>query len=120
LPREPHRRHGKRVAGGTTFFGGGNNAMTLARYLPDGSLDPTFGSSGVVTTYINGMFAALTLQPDGKLAAAGGSGCDEGICNSFLLKRYTADGALDPTFGTGGTVIAGASSGYFQAAAIAL
>jgi uncharacterized delta-60 repeat protein len=70
------------------------------RYLPDGSLDPTFGTGGLVTTDFGGIDRgfALVLQPDGKLVAAGFSGGD------FALARYLPDGSLDPMFGTGGLV----------------
>jgi uncharacterized delta-60 repeat protein len=84
----------KLVAAG--LFGGGNFA--LARYLPDGSLDPTFGVGGTVISDFEGELLALALQPDGKLVAAGGS------AGSFALARYLPDGSLDPTFGVGGTV----------------
>jgi uncharacterized delta-60 repeat protein len=71
--------------------------FALARYLPDGQLDPTFGTGGRVTVP-RGSALALVLQPDGKLVAAGGAGDD------FALARYLPDGSLDPSFGTGGTV----------------
>jgi hypothetical protein len=44
-----------------------------------GDLDPTFGAAGMVTTDFFGGFdsaAALVLQPDGKLVAAGRSDGD--------------------------------------------
>jgi uncharacterized delta-60 repeat protein len=76
-------------------------SFALARYLPDGSLDATFGDDGKVTTDIaallgivgaNARASAVVLQPDGKIVAVGG--------NFFV--RYLADGALDPSFGEGG------------------
>ena len=38
------------------------------------------------------------IQADGKIVAAGDSGCD------FALIRYNADGSIDTTFGVGGKV----------------
>ncbi|MBI2204692.1 MAG: hypothetical protein HYU41_12655 [Candidatus Rokubacteria bacterium] len=81
--------------------------FALARYLPDGGLDPTFGTGGVVTTPFTDSrhFAsvrALALQPDGKVIAAGLSGLDRR--DAFALARYRPDGTLDATFGGGGTV----------------
>ena len=79
--------------------------FALARYLPDGSLDATFGVGGKVTTDFGGPWAsALILQPDGKLIA-GGPGYS-GICcfERFALARYLPDGSLDATFGVGGKV----------------
>ena len=66
-----------------------------------GSLDPTFGGVGVtVTDFGNGSpteaFEDVVVLPDGKILAGGYSG------GQFLVARYTAAGALDTTFGTGG------------------
>jgi hypothetical protein len=44
---------------------------------------------------------AVALQADGKIVAAGGSGAGGRL--DFALARYTANGSLDPSFGTGGT-----------------
>lgn len=92
---------GKIVAAGRSTTGGAGD-FALARYEADGSLDPGFGTGGLVTTDFGGddFARALVLQDDGKLVAAGGSfdGSD------FALARYEADGSLDPTFGTGGLV----------------
>ena len=78
--------------------------FALARYLPDGSLDPTFGVGGKVTTDFGSsdVASALVLQPDGKLVAAGGVQFDGP--GDFALARYLPDGSLDPTFGVGGKV----------------
>ncbi len=89
---------GKIVAAGRSSFD-----FALARYNADGSLDPTFGTGGKVTTDFGFDEAfAVALQPDGKIVAAGyavvGSSLD------FALARYNADGSLDPTFGTDGKV----------------
>jgi uncharacterized delta-60 repeat protein len=86
---------GKIVVGGQTA-----NDLGLARYNPDGSLDPDFGQGGIVTDGIDGSQSAdaLFLQTDGKLLVAGNSGFD------LLLARYNANGTLDPGFGTGGVI----------------
>ena len=64
-----------------------------------GALDPTFGTGGKVTTPI-GPALALTLQPDGKLVAAGYS--SNGSNYVFALARYKPNGLLDTSFnGTG-------------------
>lgn len=55
-------------------WNGTNIDVAVARYLPDGALDPDFGSGGIVTTDIdnhhNGA-TSLALQPDGKIVVAG-------------------------------------------------
>jgi uncharacterized delta-60 repeat protein len=87
--------------------------FALARYNPDGSLDPTFGQGGKVTTnFIDGTdrAEALVLQPDGKLVAAGLAYIEVAADprndrTGFGLARYNPDGSLDSTFGQGGKVI---------------
>jgi uncharacterized delta-60 repeat protein len=75
--------------------------FALTRYEPDGSLDPSFGQNGRVTTDFddvgNGV-NALVVQPDGKLVVAGESGGD------FALARYNPDGSLDTSFSGDGIV----------------
>lgn len=88
---------GKIVAAG----GAAPDDFALVRYNSDGSLDPSFGSGGVVTTDFPGQDGATALirQPDGKLVAAGIAGGGD-----FALARYNSDGTLDTSFGTGGRV----------------
>jgi len=62
-----------------------------------GSLDPTFGSGGVVAQSSGG---GIALQPDGKIVVSSGS----------ALARYLPDGSFDPSFGTGGQVGADAAA----------
>lgn len=73
-------------------------ALCVARAVPaaDGSLDPTFGSGGKVTTGF-GEATALAFYPDGRLLLGGGGG-------TFVLARFHADGTPDTTFGSGGVV----------------
>lgn len=61
---------------------------------------------GVITTsFGNGPdeIHALAVQRDRKIVAGGESGSDQGV--ALTLARYNLDGSLDPTFGTGGTVV---------------
>jgi uncharacterized delta-60 repeat protein len=79
----------------------GGYQLGLARYLPNGRIDTSFGADGaVVTNFAVYAQPALALQPDGKIVAA----CGLSRPNRFGLARYTADGKLDPTFGEGGKV----------------
>lgn len=87
----------------------------VTRYEADGSIDPTFGRDGVVSTDItpsDDRILAIAIQPDGKIVAAGTSG---GYDTPFIT-RYRPDGALDPTFGDDGIVSGG--SGYIGSLAI--
>ncbi len=98
---------GKIVVGGEANRGTATTGFdfALARYLPNGQLDPSFGEGGRVTTPIrssNGgdTIYSLAVQDIGGercIVAAGGSG-------DFSLARYRANGALDDRFGTQGKI----------------
>jgi uncharacterized delta-60 repeat protein len=94
--------NGRLVAAGSTF-NGSNDDFAVARYNPNGSLDTSFNGTGRVTTAIGSAeddAAALVLQPDGKLVAAGTSRLNGK--EVFALARYNPDGSLDTSFnGTG-------------------
>jgi uncharacterized delta-60 repeat protein len=72
---------------------------TTALALP-GDLDPGFGSGGILVHDLGASdnAFAVTVQPDGRVIAVGGS------AGAVALARYSASGVLDPSFGTGGTV----------------
>jgi uncharacterized delta-60 repeat protein len=97
------------VVGGTSSINYVERHSRLARYKPDGSLDTTFGTGGVVTTDVaagqGDSFAAVAIQPDGKVVVAGSAFAPPGTTPvlNFVLARYNANGTLDPTFGVGGT-----------------
>ncbi len=90
---------GKIVAAGTAD-NGTNTDFALARYTANGTLDPTFGGTGKVTTNIghNDEAFGVAIQTDGKIVAAGVGGSFY-----FGVARYNADGTLDTSFGTNGT-----------------
>jgi uncharacterized delta-60 repeat protein len=89
---------GKLVAAGES-----DAHFALARYKPDGSLDPSFGSGGEVASGIGGNASALVQQPDGKLVLGGFE--NNGTGYQFGLARFDANGSPDTTFGSGGTVM---------------
>jgi uncharacterized delta-60 repeat protein len=94
---------GKIVVAGSSRSGA-QQVFTLARYKTNGTLDPSFGSGGTVTTAI-GIYAAasaVTLQPDAKIVVAGTT--SDGAQARFALARYEGNGTLDPSFGSAGTV----------------
>jgi uncharacterized delta-60 repeat protein len=97
------QRDGKIVAVGTAEDG-----FALARYNHDGTLDPTFGTAGLVVTDFgtsNDQATSVAIQSDGRIVVAGR---DEG---KAVLARYRADGTPDPTFATG-AVTAGLPGSY--------
>jgi uncharacterized delta-60 repeat protein len=91
---------GKLVVAGRTNIAG-NTVFALARYNPNGGLDPTFGTGGLVTTDFGSTDQALAvaLQADGKIVTAGRRGSD------VIVARYNANGSQDTLFGSNGRVI---------------
>jgi uncharacterized delta-60 repeat protein len=77
----------------------------LTRYTSAGVLDTTFGTKGsTITNFSSFTFDpfAFALEPNGKILVAGSvSGTD-----TFGLAQFTANGALDTTFGTDGVATA--------------
>jgi len=86
--------------------------FVVARYNTNGTLDTSFGNSGITVTARSGNnnIHALAIQPDGKVVVAGVSG------GHFALARYSAVGVLDSTFDLDGIV----DGGPGQANALAL
>ena len=113
---------GKIVVAGGAAVVNSNVDFALVRFNPNGSLDTTFGSNGIVTTpitnrtdYVN----ALALQSDGKLVAAG-SVETTASRRTFGLVRYKPDGSLDTSFGSNGIAITLIGDANAEAEAIAL
>jgi uncharacterized delta-60 repeat protein len=81
---------GKIVVAGTAA-----GDFALARYLPNGTLDPTFSSEGTVLTDFGVSFAeghALAMQPkDGRLVAAGISSPPSGAPKLALVRYHAID-----------------------------
>lgn len=69
------------------------------------SLDPTFGTNGIVVTNSTPHDEAynIAMQPDGKIVICGYSGSNGTM--DFALSRYNTNGSLDNTFGNNGRVV---------------
>ncbi len=114
---------GRILVGGGSHQGNGTK-FGLARLMPDGTLDATFGSAGRVATQVGAppsldeTFYALALQPDGKIVAVGRSYAGTGYRAAVL--RYNSNGTLDPTFSSDGIQVddlaPGTDDGYFGVA----
>jgi uncharacterized delta-60 repeat protein len=83
---------GKVVVAGDAFHGTALPRpydFALARYNSDGTLDQTFGTGGTVISATGGRAdtAAMILQPDGKIVAAGEKVNGPGL-SEFMLVRY--------------------------------
>ena len=97
---------GKIVVAGWAYFPGfAGPSMAVARYNSNGSLDATFGKSGIVAHKIgsNDYARCVAVQSDGKIVIAGQSKIADNY--DFALARYHSEGSPDTTFGSGGVVI---------------
>ncbi|MBV9093325.1 MAG: hypothetical protein JO132_05545, partial [Streptosporangiaceae bacterium] len=78
----------------------------LARYLPNGTLDTSFGVRGLAqlpaAIGLGDFGPALAVQPDGKYVWAGATASTEDANAAFGAVRFNANGTVDQTFGTGG------------------
>jgi uncharacterized delta-60 repeat protein len=82
---------------------------TVARQLPNGHPDRSFGERGVVRldsgpyagdSWVAADSSSVAVGPKGAVFVAGAT-C-QGLCD-FAVSRLTPDGKLDPSFGQGGT-----------------
>ena len=91
-----------------------NQDFGLARYLPGGTLDTSFGSGGKVATNISTYTTTdqynkrddaqtLAVQDDGKIIVGGKVWTGASTMDAVLV-RYTPNGTLDTSFGQGGIV----------------
>jgi uncharacterized delta-60 repeat protein len=80
------------LSNGKIVAAGGWTHFSIARVLPDGSLDPNFGSGGKVLTAVSALpyntAGALALQPDGKIVCAGWANTGK---YDFAVVRYLGD-----------------------------
>ncbi len=93
---------GRIVVAGFATRAGIDGDFAVVRYNPDGTLDPSFGTGGVVTTDLGTRgddARAVVIQPDGRIVVAGSAGED------IALARYLPNGTLDVAFGHGGSTI---------------
>lgn len=91
------------VAGGSSLPG--QYDPTILRYNTNGSLDNTFNSTGFIIipgTASNEFVLGITMQPDGKIVAAGFESL--GVNAHGELIRLNTNGTPDNSFGTNGFV----------------
>jgi uncharacterized delta-60 repeat protein len=108
--------NGAVVLGGSSTTASNATRFLLAKIRPNGSPDLSFGSGGRTITsfgakndaYISG----LVEQPDGKYVAAGQYLVSGASNYDFAVARYTSNGKLDPSFGSGGMATVGFGLSY--------
>ena len=107
---------GKIVVAGRTL--GTPEAIIVLRYNANGTLDNTFGSTGIITVSSanRSLFGNETLYANGKIYVAGSTGTTNpnARLNDFLTLRLNLNGTFDTSFGNGGTVITALTPGDDQ------
>ncbi len=95
---------GKIVVAGRTGSATNDQVWYVARLMPDGTFDPSFGVNGIVTANFGNLFTEgafeVLLLPDGKIIAAGYGQKLPG--KQFAIMRFLPNGTVDNTFGLGG------------------
>lgn len=83
----------------------------VLKFSVDGALDTSFGTAGIATVNIGAADYGygLEIQSDGKLVLGGADGA-----GNYGVARLTTAGALDTTFGTGGTTTSPEPQGLFS------
>jgi len=93
------------IVGSSTV--GSTTEMAVARYLPNGTLDPRFGTGGVVDILpsgaINSIARSVGLQSTGQIVVWGQGNYPSSKPPLVpTLVRLNTNGTLDSTFGSGG------------------
>lgn len=108
---------GRIVLSGNIEHAGATDArdrdIGVARLMPDGSRDATFGTNGLVTldlsdgavdgtSYTADNVWSMAMHPDGRLVLCGSVKRAAGTDSDFATIRLTVDGARDTAFATNG------------------
>ena len=96
-------RGSRNPTGAFVLVGRAGGAALVARFLPDGTWDPTFGVGGRVLldlTAGDDVAYGLDIWLDGGILVSGAAGA------GGFVARLSKDGVLEPTFGAGGVVTA--------------
>ncbi len=90
------------VSGSSTNFIDGD--ALLVRYLPNGNIDSSFGTNGILINklHYNSLAYRVALQSDGKVVTAGSVGGGTETFSHFLVERFNPDGSTDSTFSNDG------------------
>jgi len=120
---------GRTVAAGRETKSGAFNRWGVRRFLVDGSPDPSFGTGGRVVVPFGGVDQesawALTTQPDGRIVVGGVTCVNVGTVKKpkkewrLASVRLGADGALDPSWGSGGKAVTSLVTGVLDEVRIA-
>ncbi|MCB0031300.1 MAG: hypothetical protein KDE28_25495, partial [Anaerolineales bacterium] len=75
--------------------------VLISRVNPDGLLDESFGTSGVITSTLLDFGAGIAVQPDGQIIVTG-STVNGGTGEDIAAIRLDDSGQLDTSFGSNG------------------
>ena len=105
---------GKIVLAGSSIAADGRADFALARYDSGGTLDPAFGSGGIVTTPVGpgeDIAYAVTVMPWGRIVAAGSARISTSAGGTDIaVVAYNANGTLDRFFANQGKYMAQVTS----------
>jgi uncharacterized delta-60 repeat protein len=93
--------------GAAIVVGHSGRRITAVRYLSDGTLDPAFGTGGVVQIFHDDVFSSaahdVAVQPDGKLVLVGAAfaAVSSSSVYDIAVARLNPDGTRDTSFGGG-------------------
>jgi uncharacterized delta-60 repeat protein len=111
---------GKFLIAGDTYANAGpskyssTNYPFIARLLPTGAFDTSFGKGGIakgtglvydINTNSDNTFHRIRLQSNGSIIGVGHATTATSATYSALIERFTSAGVVDTTFGTGGRII---------------
>jgi uncharacterized delta-60 repeat protein len=101
---------GRILLAGSALTAAGDSATAIVRLTSDGAIDTTFGTGGFASCPIS-IFELknLAVGPGDQVLAAGTDLSQSQAAVDVV--RYTAAGALDPSFGSGGEAVATYGSG---------
>ncbi|MBP9151745.1 MAG: T9SS type A sorting domain-containing protein [Flavobacteriales bacterium] len=94
----------------------GTDAFKIARLNTNGTLDGSFGSSGIVSTLTAGISSAYTIveiQSEGKIVLAGTRQISP-TQQEFCVMRLNTDGSYDTDFSGDGTQLVTVEASYNQ------
>jgi uncharacterized delta-60 repeat protein len=97
---------GKILAAGSSYIGNAPKHIVV-RYETDGTLDNSFGLSGIATNTALKQAYSIAVQTDGKIVSCADSSFSIGgnTRADIALARFNTNGGLDPTFGINGIVL---------------
>ena len=112
-------RRGRIVVSGVQ--GGPDNDFVTLRYMPDGTLDQSFGTKGVVATDMGSRAEQATdvkIDLNRRIVVSGTTGKDNDAV--FAVARYRSDGSPDSQFDDDGRVTTNVGSGADHANGLVL